>query len=218
MLRIKSRKSGRRFFFSHTNRQPRGAMYRPLVEALEGRHLLATITVTGTGDTIAVDGLVTLREAIASANSDANVNTDVVAVGAYGADTINFNIAGAGVKTIIPATALPTITDQVTIDGYSQPGASMNTLTTGDNAVLLIELNGVSAGSGAAGLTIVAGNDSKVQGLVINRFAIGIEIGGASGFTVVQGNFVGTDASGTVDLGNSLQGVEIADAANYPIG
>ena len=30
----------------------------------------ATITVTGTGDTIAVDGVVTLREAITSANND----------------------------------------------------------------------------------------------------------------------------------------------------
>src|SRR6476620_6411024 len=145
------------------------------LERLEDRSLLATITVTGTGDTIAVDGAVTLREAIASANSNANVNADVVAVGAYGADTINFNIAGAGVKTITPATALPTITDQVTINGYTQPGASMNTLATGDNAVLLIELNGTTAGGASAGLTIGAGNGSKVQGLVINRFGVGIE-------------------------------------------
>ena len=62
----------------------------------------ATITVTGTGDTIAVDGLVTLREAITSANNNASINSDVSAQspGAYGSDTINFNIAGAGVKTI----------------------------------------------------------------------------------------------------------------------
>jgi hypothetical protein len=55
----------------------------------------ATIVVTGTGDTIAVDGLVTLREAMASVNAGANVNADVVAVGAYGSsDTINFAIPG----------------------------------------------------------------------------------------------------------------------------
>ena len=71
----------------------------------------ATITVTGSGDTIAMDGLVTLREAITSVNQHSNVNADVVAVGAYGTnDTINFNIAGAGVKTINPTGALPIIT------------------------------------------------------------------------------------------------------------
>lgn len=42
----------------------------------------ATITVTGTGDTVAVDGAVTLREAITSINNGSNVNADVVAVGA----------------------------------------------------------------------------------------------------------------------------------------
>ena len=71
------------------------AVMRPVAEA-------ATITVTDTGDTIAVDGLVTLREAITSANNNADVNADVVAVGAYGTDTINFNITGAGVHTIAP--------------------------------------------------------------------------------------------------------------------
>src|SRR3954470_11562151 len=87
----------------------------------------ATITVTGTGDTIAFDGLVTLREAITSANNNASINADVSSQnpGAYGNDTINFNIAGTGVKTISPTAALPTIVGQVTINGYSQPGASV---------------------------------------------------------------------------------------------
>jgi hypothetical protein len=34
------------------------------------------------------------------ANNNADVNADVVAVGAYGTDTINFNIAGTGVHTM----------------------------------------------------------------------------------------------------------------------
>ena len=38
---------------------------------MEARLLLATITVTGTGDTIANDGIVTLREAITAANTNA---------------------------------------------------------------------------------------------------------------------------------------------------
>ena len=83
----------------------------------------ATITVTDTGDAIVVDGKVTLREAITSANNNSSVNADVVAVGAYGTDTINFAIPGAGIHTISPTTALPVITGPVTINGYSQPGA-----------------------------------------------------------------------------------------------
>ena len=113
-----------------------------LAFAAMGSAPAATLTVTGTGDTIAVDGLVTLREAITSANNDANVNADVVAVGAYGTDTIKFNIPGAGVKTIAPTSTLPAITDPLTIDGYTQPGSSVNTLAVGDNAILRIQLTG----------------------------------------------------------------------------
>ena len=41
-----------------------------------------------------------------------------------GPDTINFNIGGTGpVKPISPTSPLPTITDPLTIDGYTQPGA-----------------------------------------------------------------------------------------------
>ena len=54
----------------------------------------------------------TLRAAIQEANATA------------GADTINFNISGSGVKTIRPTSPLPEITEAVTIAGYSQPGAS----------------------------------------------------------------------------------------------
>ena len=77
----------------------------------------------------------TLRAAIQSANG----------TGAPGADIITFNIPGLGVQTISPASALPAITGQVLIDGYTQPGASVNTLAVADNAVLLIELNGAGA-------------------------------------------------------------------------
>jgi hypothetical protein len=45
-----------------------------------------------------------------------------------GDDTIDFDIGGrSGVKTIKPNSELPSINDEVTIDGYTQPGASPNT-------------------------------------------------------------------------------------------
>src|SRR5205807_1996407 len=104
-----------------------------------------------------------------------------------GTDTINFNIPGAGVHTISPASALPTITDPVTIDGYTQPGASMNTLANSDNAVLLIELNGASAGTSSIGLLFFAAN-CVVKGLVINRFSReGIDLQSGATNTTIQG-------------------------------
>ncbi|MFI5200685.1 MAG: CSLREA domain-containing protein, partial [Candidatus Limnocylindrales bacterium] len=78
----------------------------------------------------------TLRAAIQEANLHA------------GADTINFNIAGVGVPTITLSGTLPTITDMtgpVTIDGYSQPGASPNTGPTIDNAAIEIQITSSAA-------------------------------------------------------------------------
>ena len=138
----------------------------------------------------------TLRAAIQEANATP------------GKDTINFNIPGGGVKTIKPTSALPTIRDAVIIDGYSQPGASENTLAVGTNAVLKIELNG--EGRPFPGLWFITSN-SVVKGLVINRFDhIGIEIGpsGSEG-NRIEGNYIGTDPSGTLDRGNLGRGVTI---------
>ena len=59
-----------------------------------------------------------------------------------GLDTIAFNIPGAGIHAIAPATDLPAVTDPVLIDGYTQPGTTQNTAPFGTNAVLLIELDG----------------------------------------------------------------------------
>jgi len=184
----------------------------------------ATVTVTGTGDTIAVDGLVTLREAITSINNGANVNADVSAIGAYGTnDTIHFNIAGAGVKTINATTAEPLITKPVTIDGYTQGVTSVNTLANADNAVILIELNGTNAGSGKDGLTLgPASGGSTIRGLVINRFTGNGLVVQSDGNTIV-GNFIGINPAGTARQPNgtfptSGDGILIQNASNNLIG
>jgi len=203
----------------------------------------ATITVTnandtrdGSGNPITGDG-VSLREAILSVNGGANVNLDVVAdlnSGLYGTnDTIRFNIpaasdpgcvAATGVCTIaVTAGGLPTISKTVTIDGYTQPGASPNTLTVGSNAALKIELNGTSAGSGGIGLMIDAAN-SSVRGLVINRFChnSGIIIWAAGSGATITGNYVGTDTSGaTAPLGSCgvmSYGLVVDTASDVMIG
>jgi len=138
-----------------------------------------------------------------------------------GPDTINFNIGGtASVKTISPTSPLPPIKKAVTINGYTQPGASANNDCSSTNAVLKIELSGANAGPSANGLTITAA-DSTIKGLAINRFdGHGILVEGARATNnSIEGNYVGTDASGNINLGNGDDGTHIgANAGVYVKG
>jgi hypothetical protein len=153
-------------------------------EALERRRLLATFVVTDPADS----GPGTLRQAILDANA------------AAGADSISFDLPGEGaVRTIRPLAALPEVTGQTTIDGKTQPGAS-------------VELDGSLAGPDANGLT-VSGVSSIIRGLVINRFsAHGVSLQGGNDIRL-QGNYIGTDAAGNVDLGNGGAGVRVVAGA-----
>ncbi len=98
------------------------------------------------------DGGIELECTLRAAIQEANATTQ--------ADTINFGIlrrrgttcATSKICTISPATPLPQVTEPATINGYSQPGSSPNTATTGTNAVLKIVLDGSNAGSSAVGL------------------------------------------------------------------
>ena len=174
----------------------------------------STFTVNTTGDDsdasagdgtceTATAGECTLRAAIEEANELA------------GADTIAFNIPGAGPHTISPDRALPDITEPVTIDGFTQTGASPNTNGPGlaTNAVLMIELEGSSAGCCFSGLTITAGS-SSVRGLVINRFThSGILLDSGDG-NVIEGNYLGSNTAGSAALGNILDGISVQSSGN----
>ena len=162
----------------------------------------ATYTVTTTADS----GAGSLRDAINQSNASVGV-----------LDTIAFAVTGAGcsgspaVCTIQPTTNLPNVTDPVVIDGYTQPSSSPNTLAVGNDAVLLIEIDGSAAGPLGYGL-IVATNSTVIRGLVINRFANdGISVdssaGGSLGGHAIRGCFIGTDPSGTLAEGNGAFGV-----------
>jgi hypothetical protein len=140
----------------------------------------------------------TLRAAIQEANDTP------------GADTITFHITSTS-KTITPATPLPPITGPVTINGYSQTNAKVNTNAVGNNAVLKIILNGMNAGADVDGL-LVQGNDSVIRGLIIQRFdGSGIEVTGAR--NVVAGNHIGTNGPGTESRENTT-GVTVRGSDN----
>ena len=171
-----------------------------------------TYTVTNTNDTLTAG---TLRQAITDANAHANSPVGTP-------DRIHFSIPGNGPHTISPGSALPTITDPVVIDGYTQGDSTSGTTaddalentnaTGGLNTVLKIELNGTSAGA-SNGLLITAGS-STVRGLAINRFgAAGIDLETAGG-NVIEGCFVGTNITGTAVSQNGFSGIFVRTANN----
>jgi CSLREA domain-containing protein len=126
-------------------------------------------------------------------------------------EVIFFKIPGTGVHTIQPKTELPQIKDAVTIDGYSQDGASVNTLAKGTNAKLMIQLDGSQvSGYYPSGLYVDA-PDVEVKGLVINRFLYNVQVGNAAANTKIDGNFIGTYPSGTKAPSASGNGVLITD-------
>ena len=69
-----------------------------------------------------------------------------------GADVINFAI-GTGTQTIVPGSALPTITSVVTINATTQP------LWPGTP---IIEISGASVAAGTHGLTLSSGSAGSV--------------------------------------------------------
>ncbi|HJZ59778.1 MAG TPA: CSLREA domain-containing protein, partial [Gemmataceae bacterium] len=201
---------------------------RPRLEPLEDRAVPATITVTTTADdNTPNDGSVSLREAIQAINNGtAGADTDISNQnpGVFGVnDTIHFNISAAGtVQTInVGGTgngALPALIRPMTINGYSEMGASMNALANADNAKILIELNGANAGPNADGILVGAtGAGSTIRGLAINRFSLnGIELQG--GGATIAGNFVGTNPQGTAAVPNQNDGIHISNSNSSTIG
>ena len=194
-----------------------------------------------------------------------------------GADTIAFNIAGTGVHTISPTSALPTITGPVSIDATTDDSFAAN----GNRPAIV--LAGTNVGGVEHGLVLASGaSGSTIRGLVVrdwgddgiwiqadsnNNFIVGNYIGrinadgtaGAAGTqnddngvqvwgsnntiggstaadrnvisgndegvtieagtgNLVIGNYIGTDATGTVDVGNFFNGVFIDNAASNIVG
>jgi len=140
-------------------------------------------------------GAGSLREAITNANAT------------LGPDTIVFNIPGPGVKTISLLTALPEITEQVVIDGTTQPGYTGSPL---------IEIDGLAVAS-VNGLVIKAGG-STVRGLAIGNFRSnnGIWLNSCDN-NVIQANYLGVAADGTTAKPNA-RGITFSNSSNNVIG
>ena len=149
----------------------------------------ASFTVSNTSDS----GAGSLRQALI----DNNASSDVT-------NTISFFILGIPPFTIAPTSALPSITQPVTIDATTQLGFL---------GTPVIELNGAGAGSASPGFFIATSN-CTIRGFVINRFLEdGIRIQGLPG-NLIAGNFIGTDVTGQNPLGNAQGGITILTSGN----
>ncbi|QQS33649.1 MAG: CSLREA domain-containing protein [Acidobacteriota bacterium] len=158
-------------------------------------------------------GLCTLRRAVFLANVD------------LGPSVIAFNIGGGGHQTINFVIDLEDIYGTVTIDGTTQPGFTGSPI---------IEIRG-DAGPGTKNGLSMKTTNSVVRGLVINSMPATnggngqlIEGNGIAIFTtnsfpnvhsnLVEGNFLGTDVTGSVEQPNEATGVLIYDSDLNTVG
>ena len=134
--------------------------------------------------------------------------------------TINFNIAGGGPQAISLSADLPVITDPVILDATTQTGYSGTPLISiaepGFNLPVGFFLDTGSDGSVIRGFEISLwayagilaigsdGNTIEDNALIFND--TGIEIN--SDNNIIQGNFIGTNASGDF-LANAIDGIRI---------
>ncbi len=206
---------------------PRAALAALCLAALHAG--AATVTVTSAADNTTADGLCTLREAILAVNAAA-ASADCPATGAaWGTnDSIAFTVPGGGVQVLQPTSGYPALVRRVTVDGFTQPGASANTIAagaypnaTGLNTQIQIELDGSALGGTAHGLLFdVGSSNSVVRGLAIVNFgsgAAGIRINTSVNGVLVGGNFIGWHADGTT-RGANTHGVSIGTSFAVVVG
>jgi hypothetical protein len=158
------------------------------------------LVVTNTNDS----GAGSLRDAISVANTKA------------GFSTIAFDIPGDGPHTIVPATGL-LASAPVIMDGYSQPGSSLNTLQEGTNAVPGVVIDGSQVSEQTKVLLAFGGSGSIVRGIGVHSApGAAIAFGTNEVFDggALEGSFVGVDPTGTAKIANAGTGVIVSDACD----
>jgi CSLREA domain-containing protein len=169
-----------------------------VVRSAHAQVAITTIVVDTTADAVAADGHCSLREAIMAANQNFTV-VDTCAMD-FGEDTRIVFQLGSGNPQIDITSTLPFITDKVTING-----------ATGGATRVVLHGASVTASEGlfiaGSGGIISGGSGTVIRNLVLNSFSnAGIYISGAVNVTVA-GNYIGTDATGTLALPNGGIGV-----------
>ncbi len=179
-----------------------------------GISMPATYTVNVThdaGDGSCSPAECTLREALNTANDHP------------GADTISFAIPGTGPHTLVVDSLLPSLNSDIVIDGYTQPGAFVNTRVTGGlNSVLKIAIaRGALSSQGAHAFQII-GSRITIRGLAIGGFPLAIVVPqfpqSLINDVVIAGNFLGTTPDGLAAAPNSEAGIIAFSGTGLTIG
>jgi len=160
------------------------ALISSTIFAVDG--LGADFTVTNTSAT----GPGSLAQAINDANNSP------------GPDRIVFSIPNGGVHRINLTTSLPSVTDTVVIDGYTQPGASPNTLQVGDNAIILIQVDGGASTDMPVNGFVIQAPNCAVRGLSITGFGYAVSTFSTATGLTIEGNFIGLLPDGITGRGN----------------
>ena len=147
-------------------------------------HLVVT-TTDDTADGSCADGTCSLRDAITIAN------------GTPDDEYIRFAIPGDWAQTITTALPLPAITDAVTIDGLSQPGATANTTPNWIDARVRVRIDGDGTGTGLEVDPAAAG--TLIRNVSVTGYETGVELRGEG--SSLEGSFVGIDPDGARDDG-----------------
>ena len=158
-----------------------------------------TLTVTNANDS----GSGSLRSAITNSN-----NTS-------GLQRIEFNIPGSCPRTITPSTALPVITDDTEIDGYTQPNSVVNSSDQAFNAEICIILQQPTTPS-MNGLHISTALDEPVaiRGLAFSRFdEAAILVVSGAGHRIEGNQFADATGVGNVMLISNYTNIKVLGLA-----
>lgn len=153
---------------------------------LECRLTPTVITVNSVLDTVAVDGVVTLREAILAANTntavgDAPAGTPSTSVTP---DEIRFNLPAGSGPIVVTGTVLPAITESMSILGGTQPGYAGSPLVS----IASQGTYGTPTSRLPVGLRLEGHTGSTIQGLYIVGFdQYQVSIDRAASSTVATG-------------------------------
>ena len=175
----------------------------------------ATYDVNNNGDGTGSSTVRTLRYCITQANANP------------GADIITFGGLGAGTHTITLTSALPTITGQVSIQGYTATSAVQGSLGPSSSRSIRIQINANnldsqnvfrfntgSDGSSISGLAIYNTSSTFQSCIIVDQNISGLHI---------WGNYFGSLADGTVNTGTMIKsnvvrmGVISAPATNIAV-
>jgi hypothetical protein len=155
-----------------------------------------------------------LRQFIKNANAIGSLGGTTANASQFRMQVLTNQSSGADAWwRIAPNRELPVLADSGTmLDGSTQ---RINSGTDSNSRGPEIEINGNGAGFSTVGLHLT-GNNISIRELAIDQFSLsGVVVDGSA--AVLEGNYVGTDATGSLDLGNADDGVKV-NGNNNTIG